>query len=603
MTRLRAPALAFMLCIGMAMADTAPFSVDINSRNVTLIESWKLKAGDDPAWARPGTPDGDWISTGTPNGLWIEHGLPGKGIGWYRASIRIESPGDSLNRDSLNPLYMHILHFPTTQEIYWDGTLLSANGRIGGTAGEERPGRMFQSLRLPHRLTGPGIHLLAIRVSNHRELSGGIGEVKLGALKPLQNAFHGQRALLLFLVGIIGITGVYYFVNFLTRINKTYALFSLFCLGCAMQTLPGYIAVYSNVNYGADRWFSALQYLGWCLMMCSLPLFFLSEFSSLPRKWYLVVGAIDAVITLPIEGFIFDLLPVGLFPLIKASNAILGFASIAACLGVTGWAVYRKKEESLLASLGLLCLFAGVAIGGIFRLQYTWPLGLTALILFLNAGLTRRLTRQSTAFQEAHLKAARLEIELLKKNIQPHFLLTSLRSITEWLEKEPKMAARLVNALAAELRMMLKMTSERMVALGEEISLCRTHLEVMGLRRHRTLALDTRGMDGEESIPPMVMHTLLEIGLEEAEEGPGDIRFLLERIPGDCLILRFSHQAPLRPRWQRDEDGTGLKYVRARLQECFPGRWTLHVGLSGAAWTAEFHITDPAALAVAVHGP
>src|SRR5690606_2337930 len=256
----------------------------------------------------------------------------------------------------------------------------------------------------------------------------------------------------------------------------------------------------------------------------------------------------------------------------------------------------RRKENSLLASAGLLCMLAGVILGAVFGLQFTWPLGLTALIVFLNAGLTRSLTRQGAAFQETHLKAARLEIELLKNNIQPHFLLTSLRSITDWLEKEPRMAARLVNALAAELRMMLKMSSERVVGLDEEIALCRTHLEVMGLRRHRPLALETRGVDGEETLPPMVIHTLLETGLEEAEEGGSEIRFLLERLPGKGLGLRLSHGAALRPRWQRDQDGTGFKYVRARLQECFPDRWTLHSDASGNGWKAEVRITDPAAL-------
>jgi Histidine kinase/7TM diverse intracellular signalling len=571
--------------------ERAQFSVDINSRDVTLIDSWKLKFGDDAAWALPQTSDAEWVIADEPGAFWIENGMPGNGIGWYRARILILS-----QPDSLNPINMHIVHYPTAQEIYWDGNLIATNGRIGRTVEEERAGKVFQAVRLSHRLTEPGVHVLAIRVSNYWNASGGLGDVKLGAWKPLQNDFHGQWALLIFQVGIISVTGVYFFANFLTRINRTYALFSLICLGCVLQTVPRYVEVYSNVGIEATRWLSSLQYLGYTIMMCSFPLFFFSEFSSLARKWYWVTAAIAGLATLPCQGFIFNLIPTSLFQFVKVSNAIIGFAAIFASLGVTGWAVYRKKENSLMASLGLLCMLVGVTVGAVFELQFTWPLGLTALILFLNAGLSRSLTRKSMAYQEAHLKGARLEIELLKKNIQPHFLLTSLRSITDWLEKEPKMAARLVNALATELRMMLKMTTERMVSMNEEINLCRTHLEVMGLRRHRTLALDTRGVDGEELIPPMVMHTLLEIGLDEASEGNDEIRFLLERIQGNGLILRLSHQAALKPRWQRGEDETGLKYMRARLQECFPGRWSLLAGLSDTSWVAEIRINDPAAL-------
>jgi Histidine kinase len=594
-------------------AEPALYTLNNNSRDVTVINSWKLKFGDDSAWALPGTPDTDWTVADQKGAFWVENGMPGKGIGWYRARIQILS-----HSDSLNPLYLHIMHYPTAQEIYWDGSLLAANGRVGRTAEEEQAGRVLQSARIPPRLTGPGVHVLAVRVSNYWNASGGLAEVRLGAWKPLQNSFHGQWALLIVQMGIISVTGVYFFANFLTRINRTYALFSLICLGCAMQTIPRSVEVYANVGIVATRWFSGLEYLGYTIMLCSFPLFFFSEFSSLARKWYWVAAALAALATLPCEGFIFDLIPTSLFQFVKVSNAIVGFAAIAACLGVTGWAVYRKKENSLMASLGLLCMLVGVILGVIFELQFSWPLGLTALILFLNAGLTRSLTRRNMAFQETNLKGARLEIELLKKNIQPHFLLTSLRSITEWLEQEPKVAARLVNALATEMRMMLKMTTERMVSLNEEINLCRTHLEVMGLRRHRTLALDTQGVRGEELIPPMVMHTLLEMGLEEAEESSGDIRFLLQRLPGKGLVLRISHTASLKQSWQRGEDETGLKYVRARLQECFPERWTLSVGNPTAAspkpavspgsaalatWTTEVRITDTAALSgVAVQG-
>ncbi|MDB5104878.1 MAG: regulator [Fibrobacteres bacterium] len=571
----------------------ARFTVDVGSRKVTLVESWKLKFGDEPAWSLPDYPDSDWAVADEPGAFWALNGLPDKGIVWYRARIRLVS-----RADSLNPLNMRITHYPTAQEIYWDGILVAANGRVGGTAEEERSGRISQAVRIPYRLTGPGEHLLAFRVSNHFNVSGGLGAVRLGGWKPLQNSIFGQWAMLIFQVGVIGIAGAYFFANFMARINRTYALFSLICLGCVLQTLPLYFALRFNVTFVDNRWFAALQYLGYGIILCSLPLCFLSEFSSMSRKWYWVVAAITASIVLPCECFIFNLIPSSLIRVVKVSNDLVGFAAIAVCLGVTGWAVYRKKENSRLAGLGLLCMLAGVTLGVIYGLTFTWPLGLSALVLFLNTGLSRTLSRRNLAFQEVQLKGARLEIELLKKNIQPHFLLTSLRSITDLLEKDPKVAARLVGALAVELRMMLKMTVERVVSLDEEADLCRTHLEVMGLRRHRTLALDTREVDGDERIPPMIMHTLMEMGLDEAEEDDGDIRFLLERLPGNGLVLRLSHQARLKPRWQRGEDETALKYVRARLQECYPDRWFLHAGLFDAPWSAEIRITDPTALAV-----
>jgi hypothetical protein len=560
---------------------------DAADRGAIQIDRWRSRSGDDTAWADPGLVDADWPEAAHSARLWIAEGHPPKGIRWYRARVRIAAQADSLD-----PLYFHAFHNPNAVEIYWDGVLIGANGRVADNAADERAGKVFHSAVIPWQLSGPGVHVLALRVSNFRQFSGGLGYVKLGALKPLMDGMHGQFALLIFLIGIIFIAGVYHFANFLTKVQPTYAIFSLFCLGCTLQTLPIFAAIYNVLDIDDFLWADALSTLGWSIMMTSLPLFFLGEFSAVRRKWYLLVGGVVALITLPQELAILDLLPPAWFGFFARANDILGFAAIVFCLGITAWAVWKKKPGSGAASLGLLLLLSGVALGEIFRLQWAWAVGLTLLILFLNGSLARRLTRQSLAYQENNLRGARLEIELLKKNIQPHFLLNSLRSITDWLEKEPKVAARLVNSLAAELRMMLKLSGERIIPLAEEIGLCRSHLEVMALRGHRALSLESRGVDGGELIPPMVLHTLLEMGLEEAAEGPGAIRFLLAARPGKGLRLRLSHDAPLRARWQRPPDETGLQYVRARLEEAFPARWNLRVGpaAEGGAWQAEIGV-------------
>lgn len=592
--------LAFIVTLVLpkaGLAGSAPepeYAFDAKARKTIALQKWKTHPGDDTAWAAPDWPDQDWEKTEKAGTLWLESGYAVRGVRWYRTRILVSS-----ETDSLDPLYIHAFQNPNAQEIYWDGVLMASNGHVAADMRDEKSGRIFVSVRIPWKAARPGTHVLAMRISNQIQFTGGIGELMLGTWKPLQNAFHGPLAMMVFLVGIFFIAGIYYFLNFLNRIQPTYALFSLFCMGCTLETIPIVAAAYNNVLMDTFLRAVAVQTIGWTVMMTSLPLFFLSEFSSVPKKWFFAVGLAVAAITVPQIMTLFLAMPAGIFKLVSKGNDVLGFAAVGVSLGVTAWAVYRKKEGSLMASLGLVCLMAGVAWGEVFQVSYAWALGLTALILFLNASLTRRLTRQSMAYQENHLKGARLEIELLKKNIQPHFLLTSLRSITDWLEKEPKMAARLVNALATELRMMLKMSSERSIPLTEEIKLCRTHLEVMGLRRHRALELATHGVGGEELIPPMVMHTLLEMGLEEAEDGDGEIRFLLERRLGDGLSLRLSHTSSLKPKWQRGTDDTGLKYVRARLEEAFPKRWTLRVGPSavGSTWQAEVHISDSAALA------
>src|SRR5690606_38666382 len=103
-------------------AGSARYTLDPDSRDVVRLKSWRLKHGDDSAWARPEAPDADWKVADDHGAFWALHGLPDTGIGWYRARIRIES-----RSGSPEPLAMHVLHYPTAQEFYWDGILIARN--------------------------------------------------------------------------------------------------------------------------------------------------------------------------------------------------------------------------------------------------------------------------------------------------------------------------------------------------------------------------------------------------------------------------------------------------------------------------------------------
>src|SRR5262249_47651749 len=141
-------------------------------------------------------------------------------------------------------------------------------------------------------------------------------------------------------------------------------------------------------------------------------------------------------------------------------------------------------------------------------LQYTWPtiVGLTAAVA-LNVRDERRKAR------EVQLAAARLEIELLKKNIQPHFLLNTLATLVEVIEREPKTAVTPIQALAGEFRILARVSGEKLIPLAQEIELCRAHLDVMSLRKGAACALRVTGARDDDPVPPALIHTLVENGL------------------------------------------------------------------------------------------
>jgi len=59
--------------------------------------------------------------------------------------------------------------------------------------------------------------------------------------------------------------------------------------------------------------------------------------------------------------------------------------------------------------------------------------------------------------------------------------------------------------------------------------------------------------------------------------------------------LRFVLEAPLAPgdAEARIAEGTGLRYVRARLQESYRGEWSLEAGPSEGVWRTAIELPSP----------
>ncbi len=121
---------------------------------------WKVRAGDDPAWASPGFDDSAWKAVPLP-ATWQEQGLQDlDGLAWFRGVIPLDDEARlAADRDRLGLL----LGAPNVggYEVYADGRLL---GRSRGWS-SDLPFAEPTVLRVPRDAVGPtGTLSLAIRV-------------------------------------------------------------------------------------------------------------------------------------------------------------------------------------------------------------------------------------------------------------------------------------------------------------------------------------------------------------------------------------------------------------------------------------------------------
>ena len=147
------------------------------------------------------------------------------------------------------------------------------------------------------------------------------------------------------------------------------------------------------------------------------------------------------------------------------------------------------------------------------------------------------------------LRSARLEIELLRRHLQPHFLMNTLTALSEWFEQEPDVATEMIQDLGRELRILGDISSRSSITIAQELELCRSHLAVMARRRDEQLELSAEGVDPEACIPPAIFHTLLENALthNSYRDRPACFRLRQSNFEGR---VRYVFEAPYHPRGQ-----------------------------------------------------
>ncbi|MEM9897435.1 MAG: histidine kinase, partial [Bacteroidota bacterium] len=100
----------------------------------------------------------------------------------------------------------------------------------------------------------------------------------------------------------------------------------------------------------------------------------------------------------------------------------------------------------------------------------------------------------------------------LRSQINPHFLFNTLNSIGELVHESADLAEQAVEKLAFIFRYTLNKSSENYVALGEEMKLIRTYLEMEKIRFGERLEMHIEIRDGMQDvqIPSFVLLTLVE---------------------------------------------------------------------------------------------
>lgn len=192
--------------------------------------------------------------------------------------------------------------------------------------------------------------------------------------------------------------------------------------------------------------------------------------------------------------------------------------------------------------------------------------------------MTFRLFEVENERKELEKAKSEAELQNLKNQISPHFLLNTLNNIYALIEFNPAKAQHAVLDLSKMLRHILYDNDKPYVPLHREVSFIKNYLELMRIRLSDHVTLHTKlsvNENSETPIAPLIFISLIENAFKHGISGdkPSFIDISLAEKPGG--IVEFTSRNSYYPKSESDKSGSGigLELVKKRLELVYPGRY------------------------------
>ena len=202
------------------------------------------------------------------------------------------------------------------------------------------------------------------------------------------------------------------------------------------------------------------------------------------------------------------------------------------------------------------------------------------LMLLANLGIKlyykqRRDQQQMTELEKRSLEQ---QLEYLKYQINPHFLMNTLNNIHALVDINPEQAKDTILELSKLLRFMLYEGNKQTVPLGRELDFLDNYMQLMRLRYtdRVNIGLQKPSQLPDVEVPPLLFITFVENAFKHgvSYKQPSFIDIRIETINDH---LTFTCRNSKLPKDEDKHDGLGLKNVKQRLNLIYGSNYTLDI--------------------------
>ena len=226
------------------------------------------------------------------------------------------------------------------------------------------------------------------------------------------------------------------------------------------------------------------------------------------------------------------------------------------------------RDASLLSGGVLATSWRMIHRNGTF---FYWVIVGTYIAIDYQNHLKNRLVR--TAELERLLSDARLNV--LRTQLQPHFLFNALNTISAHIESEPRTARLMLERLGDLLRLSLEHIDHQEISLDQELAFIERYLQLQAMRFEDRLNV-TMNLDPDVHdalVPPFILQPIVENAVQHgaaARSANGTIAVEAWRDNGSVRLAVRDNGPGLPAGWSLDANqGIGISNTRERLRHLY----------------------------------
>lgn len=255
--------------------------------------------------------------------------------------------------------------------------------------------------------------------------------------------------------------------------------------------------------------------------------------------------------------------------------SILASVSISITAMLLGFLFVKLTSEEAFS-----CIEEGWPYALLFTFGLSALLGVMALVLKGFFTWYDELKLKEALMEKTH----RMELALVKSQLDPHFLFNTINNIDVLINKDQEKASQYLNKLSDIMRFMLYETKTEKIPLAKELAYIEKFIELQKIRtaNEHYVRYELNGCPEQKAVAPMVFIPFIENAFKHSANKKVDEAVKIAiRIQEDAITFQCTNKYEPHTTVSNGINGLGNELIQKRLKLLYPDNHHLKVSRDG----------------------